>query len=562
MNHRRPGLMLTLWLAAPLALVGCRGADPWDLSDEAWRKAMSDADRRAAQVDTLVQPGTLGQDTPAPTTDATPDGAMQLTVEHAVVGALQHNRSLAVQQLDPQIASTFAQIEASVFDPRLTADGSITKERRQEVSRATGASFDTEAEARDLGVGLSQRLPTGTDVGVDVTTGRDFSNRTPDQHESRVGLTVTQALLRGFGPAVNLVSVRQAKLDEVASQYELRGFTEALVADTETAYWQAVLARQQIAIFERALEVSQQFLEETRQRVDVGVLAESEVAVAQAEIAQRRQELIDARSREERARLLLLRLINPQDQRGWEQPLELTSLPTLPDQPADNPDEHMALARRHRPDINEARIRLDQDRLEVIRTRNGLLPVLELFVTLGKTGFADSFSKSVREMDGPTYDLTAGARFEMPLGNREAQGRYRQSLLTRQQASLAVNNLVQLAELDVQLALVELDRARQQVAATAATVSLRRQALENEVQKLRVGKSTNLLVAQAGRDLLASRLEEAQAIIQVKLALIDLYRLDGTLLRRRGVVAPGDQPPGAAGAPAAAIDDPAPTTTP
>jgi outer membrane protein TolC len=54
-----------------------------------------------------------------------------------------------------------------------------------------------------------------------------------------------------------------------------------------------------------------------------------------------------------------------------------------------------------------------------------------------------------------------------------------------------------------------------------------------------VGKSTSLLVAQAQRDLLSSRISETQAITNYLKSLIDLYRLEGSLLERRGVAVDG-----------------------
>jgi outer membrane protein len=35
----------------------------------------------------------------------------------------------------------------------------------------------------------------------------------------------------------------------------------------------------------------------------------------------------------------------------------------------------------------------EQQRLETVVTRNGLLPRLDFFITLGKTGYADSFCR-------------------------------------------------------------------------------------------------------------------------------------------------------------------------
>ena len=56
----------------------------------------------------------------------------------------------------------------------------------------------------------------------------------------------------------------------------------------------------------------------------------------------------------------------------------------------------MKLALQMRPDLNQAKLLWQRGDLEVVKTRNGLLPKLDLFVTLGRTGFAESFGKSVR----------------------------------------------------------------------------------------------------------------------------------------------------------------------
>ena len=57
-----------------------------------------------------------------------------------------------------------------------------------------------------------------------------------------------------------------------------------------------------------------------------------------------------------------------------------------------------------------------------------------------------------------------------------------------------------------------------------------------------MGKSTSLLVAQAQRDLVASQIAEIQALANYFKSLVALYRLEGSLLHRRGVEAPGEEP--------------------
>jgi hypothetical protein len=44
-------------------------------------------------------------------------------------------------------------------------------------------------------------------------------------------------------------------------------------------------------------------------------------------------------------------------------------------------------------------------RLEIVKTKNGLLPVIDLFIRMGKTGYADSFRGSVNDLDGESYDI-------------------------------------------------------------------------------------------------------------------------------------------------------------
>jgi len=76
----------------------------------------------------------------------------------------------------------------------------------------------------------------------------------------------------------------------------------------------------------------------------------------------------------------------------------------------------------------------------------------------------------------------------------------------------------------------------------AATPRFDEEKLRTETEKLRVGRSTSYLVAQAQRDLLASRIAYGRALVSYIKALINLYRLDGSLLERRGIAAPGREP--------------------
>ena len=133
-------------------------------------------------------------------------------------------------------------------------------------------------------------------------------------------------------------------------------------------------------------------------------------------------------------------------------------------------------------------------------------------------------------------------RIAYPLANRKAGALHRHTLKSRDQACRALENLCQLVEVDVRAACIEVRRTRQQIDASAATRRLDEEKLRIETEKLRVGKSTSFPVAQAQHDLLASRIAEVGALTDYLKALVELYRQDGSLLERRGIVAPGGVP--------------------
>ncbi len=135
-----------------------------------------------------------------------------------------------------------------------------------------------------------------------------------------------------------------------------------------------------------------------------------------------------------------------------------------------------------------------------------------------------------------------GVRFSYPLFNRDAKAAHRRALLSREQSQKALENLEQLVEVDVRTAYIEVNRTKQQIAASSVTRKFDEEKFRTETEKLKVGKSTSFLVAQAQRDLLVSRIAEVQSIANYLKALISLYRQDGSLLERRGISAPGREP--------------------
>ena len=356
---------------------------------------------------------------------------------------------------------------------------------------------------------------------------------------SRVGLTVTQPLLRGAGTQANLAAVRGARIATQMSEYELRGFAEELVALVEETYWTCRLAKRHVEIFIDAVKVAEDRVQATEQRIAAGTLGETERVAAKAAVAQREEELIDARSEYDTAHLLLLKLLNLPGGDLWTRELDLRDWPHVPSERLKDVDVYVRTALRMRPDLNEARLAVKRGDLEVVRTRNGLLPQLDLFVTLGKSGYAKSFGGSWGNLDGDGHDLMVGLTASYPVRNRSARAQHTRARVTRRQAEEAVKNMEQLVQWDVRTAYVEVQRATDQIEAAKATRDFFEEVWRAEDIKLGLGRSTNLQVARADRDRVRSHVAVAEAAADYLRALVNLYRLAGDLLNRRAIEAPG-----------------------
>lgn len=468
------------------------------------------------------------------------EGPLKIDIQAAILLAMENNRSLAVERMNPQISRTFEKEELAAFDPVLSAEVSP---RRTIAERLERWGVSTESQIVDSATGaiaLSKFFATGTTLALEGSTSYTDSSLYSDTFTAnRLGVTVTQALLQGMDIRANLARVNQAKLDTLISEYELRGFAEILLEEVESKFWDYALAGKQIEIYTNSLSLAEKQMAEAQERIKIGRLAETELAAAQAEVALRRENLINARSNLAKERLNLLRLLNPHPIINWGRDIILEYQTTLPSIELDDVEQHVRLALKMRPDLNYARLAIRRGDLEVVKTKNGLLPRMDAFITFGKSGYADTFRNASSNVDSRSYDVTCGLMFEYPPANQAARARYSRAVISRSQLLEALENLIQLVQVDVRSAYIEVTRAREQITATAATRNFQEEKLRAETEKFRVGKSTSLLVAQAQRDLVASQIAETQAVANYLKALVALYRLEGSLLQRRGIAAPG-----------------------
>ena len=460
---------------------------------------------------------------------------LKIDFQEAILTALEHNPSLSIQRLQPKIAKTFVKEQGAIFDPEISASANRTKTKQQRFLGSRPDPFELTSQRSQYEAGISQNLPTGTTISADASLSASTSSIYSDQFSGNVGITITQSLLQGFGLGINLANLRRARIDYEISKAELKGVAEEVIASVEQAYWDLYLTREEINIQQRSLELANKQLKESQERVAVGKLPELELAAVHAEVATRNEALIDAQSRYEQARLAFLYLLNPTDQASWATVPIPMNKPFVPVDTLEAMEIHEQLGMKYRPDLQQAQLSLKKGDVEITRTRNGLLPRLDFFITLGRTTYSQTFRDAIPDVHSPFYDINSGLTFYFPVTDRQAIAQHSRAKYSRAQMELSLKNMERLVQWDVRSAYIEVLRSKEQITATRVARELQSQKLDAELEKFRVGKSTNFLVLQAQRDFTASQLNEARSMVAYLNALVDLYLMEGTLLERRGI---------------------------
>lgn len=474
-----------------------------------------------------------------------------ITLEECIRIAMVENLNVRIVQYEPQISRFGLTGAHGVYDPEFFAGGSrggSTQPPRfvPETGTIPGSTTDSDS----FFAGLRGLMPFGLNYNlrgeVSESTGLTFAQVggsvipiPVDQTQGRMVMSLSQPLLRNFwidGARLTIEFNRtQVGLSEL--QYELQLMNT--VTEVEMAYYDLILAIENVKVQETALQLAQRLLDENRKRVEVGALAPLDEKQAEAQVATSRSDLLSARRMLAVQQNLLKNLISS-EYAEWHGvtlvPREgLTALPKV-----FNLSDSWLQALTQRPELLQSRLNLEQQGIAIRYRRNQLLPQLDLVGSYGRLGTVEGDGyygrvlTDIREDRGSFYSV--GGQIVFPLGNRTARGNYRAAQAEREQALLRLKQIEQsiMVQIDngIDLARTQFER----VDATRQARAYQEAALQAEEKKLESGKSTSFFVLQLQRDLTAARSAEVQALADYNKALVQLALAEGSVLDRNAIV--------------------------
>lgn len=485
---------------------------------------------------------------PAERKDTRP--TLELSIGDCIRHTLQDNYDVTIDRVQAQRAAKDVTIQQATFDPQIEAQTSVTRARRPsrsdvqftETGITSVASSKDNAEALELGIG--QMLITGADLGVSLELSRS-DNIVGDTsinpyYGADLALSVTQPLLRDGWLPYNRSAIRLAHNSRLISIWSFKSSVMTELFNLETAYWNLVRSIENLRVSREALHRAKRLYENNRIRVQAGTMPEIEMLQALAEVALQREGVIvaqkEVRDREDAVKQLMN--LCGQNRRMSDERL----IPTSPMHFEEiTIDRRQALrqARLNRPEYIMTELELKNERLRLRRSKNQMLPELDLAGSITYIGRDKSYRSALDNMDKEAhrapnhtdlYSASVSLSLEYPIGNRAARSRYLQSRLDVTRRRLERERMDQQIQVEVRAAVREVITNIERVKATKVATALQRERLRAEEKKLSVGKSTSFDVLQAQEDLAIADRNEVRAIVDYRISRARLQRVKGTLL--------------------------------
>jgi outer membrane protein TolC len=458
--------------------------------------------------------------------------------------ALKNNLDIAIANYNPKITAEGIIIEKAVFDPvfSLTADANRTKTPSASFLAAGGLRRLT-TENRDLNASLDQRLPFGASYTLGLDNNRlDSSSQLASINPSYkpvLTLSLTQNLLKNFGPDVNTAPIKIARNNQAISVTQVRLQANKVITSVHNAYWNLVFAIENLEVQRRSLRLARDLEELNRARVRAGVAAPVEVTQAEAQAAAQVQNVILAEKAITDAEDQLKLIINiPDGERIWARSIIPFDAPPFEVAPV-SMEASIQEALEKRPEYAEVKLTLQNNDINLRVARNQLLPSLQFQGSVGLNGL-NEIDKGLGSAYGGPTGLTSGdftswsaaLVLSYPLGNRSARSAFIQAKLTDDQTRTSLLNLKRQIVSQVREAVRRIEADVRRVEATRAARALAEEQLRVERKRLEAGVTTTFNVLSFQRDLAAAQASEIQAITTYNQDLANLELVRGTVLEK------------------------------
>ncbi len=485
-----------------------------------------------------------------------------LSLQDCIAQTLKNNIGLAVEILNPELAAAAVAQANEKFMPTLSLRGNKQDATNVSYSFLDSGAGDIVNITNNYSLSAVQSVPFGGTFTLSATGYKTSTTQSFQTINPRFGTTLqfsfTQPILRNFGYDISRFNILIARNSLQVSDSQLRQSLMDTVFNVESAYWNLVYSIENLKVRQQSLDLAKDLLETNKRSVEVGTLAPMDILSAQAEVATREADLIQAEAQVKSAQDALAVLINmPEKEQEALGAIVPQDSPSYTEHKT-NLDEALAAALQYRPDLESSKLGIAADELNLKYTKNQLLPDLNLSASYSGSGvsgtqivyqdnnpiqFPIPIAINPGNVSGALKDTfrfafptwSVGLTLNVPFANVFSRASFTQAKLNLRQSMLQLENQQQQVFLEIKNGVRNVDANYKRIEAYRVARELAEQKLTAEQEKLRVGQSTNYNVLLFQRDLANARISELNSIIAYNVSLASLDRSMGVTLRNRNI---------------------------
>ena len=434
-------------------------------------------------------------------TPPAPASERPFTLLTAVDTAIEYNTNLLIAKAQIDTRSGSLQVARGVFDPAIiiSTGGSIKKNYDiSDVAVVSGFQGETEYNAQ-YSLSLSKPLLLGGSIAFDVQMLRDdpiFTGANTLGYQSEVAIQLNLALLRGAGTEFNSAQIRQAERELKATQNDLVHILSAIVNDVTKAYWRYRAATKILAIQQEAVQRTEQQLKDMQRLIELDERPSADLNQIVALLAARKVDLAIVEQTQQRTKQDLGVLIGV--------PFAKFSTLTTPSDyfPISSIDDLstevilIEVAKASRFDLVALHERIIASKISLDAAQNGMLPRLDLSLSLGYRGLDITGKESAAitafasRAAGPNVALNLS--YQWDINRNQAQGAIVSANAVYQQGLYQQEFLIRSISSEVSLARNALLRTQSQLDNAHSAMKKIQVALADEQKKLNRGMATVL----------------------------------------------------------------------
>ena len=485
-----------------------------------------------------------------------------ISLDSAIGMALLKNPNLAESASNTRVATYQIQEARGAFDVHFFVEPSVKHDTNaaQNAFFSGGTDFQPIVQKyQTIQGGIQGQTQIGTQYNVNVSQSKvndnTFINAFNPYYLASFNVSITQPLLKNLGMNDAKRQLELSVVNADSSRAQALAQVSTTISSVEDTYWDLLAAWRSVAIQEDALRQSVLQQQSNVRQAKQGAAAPIDAVESSTQVAIYQENVFTALQTVSQLQNQLKSLIvtDPGDP-IWRANLVPTS-PALQLPGSPTLASLLDAAMKNRPEVRQA---IDQQRqadVNLAYAKNQRLPQADLQLQYNGNGFAGNALPPLGGVFGtatppPYYDGTfsqaygnvgrfptysAGIQISTPLGNNTAKGAVGvaseqehiakvNQMSTAERIQYEVRNAVQA----YQAALARLFAARQ-ARETAAQV------LASEIRKYRNGESTTFLVDQRQVQFVQNEGLELQAQTDLNKAVVELQRVDGSILSENGV---------------------------